>query len=390
MGSTIYDALGTKTVINAKGIYTDLGGSILSPRVWAAVEDANRSFADLVALLDATGASIAEQLGAEAARVTPGASAAIMLGIAACMTGTDGTRMEQLPDSTGMPDEVLIQKPHRYKYDRMVRMTGARLVEVGDAAGSSEAQLADAIGPNTAAVFVPAHLDGRGGTVSLPTVAAIAHERGVPVFVDAAYMNYPTNLMGSFTTVGADLVCFSAKYFGGPNAGGFVAGRRDLVDAVAGIDFTRFESGDHLIFGRPFKLDRQTVVAVTVALDEWLSMDHDARFRGYARKVEVMRLGLDGMRGITATPMHFTMEESLEPSPVNCLVVRVDGASELTAAEIDARLRADNPAILVHLRDDALIIDVEVMRDGDEDLIVDRLRDVLSAPRRELAPAVAL
>jgi hypothetical protein len=119
-------------------------------------------------------------------------------------------------------------------------------------------------------------------------------------------------------------------------------------------------------------------------------MDHDARFRGYARKVEVMRLGLDGMRGITATPMHFTMEESLELSPVNCLVVRVDGASGLTAAEIDARLRAENPAILVHLRDDALIIDVEVMRDGDEDVMVDRLRDVLSAPPRELAPAIAL
>src|SRR4051794_36885995 len=135
MGSTIYDVLGTKPVINARGIYTDLGGSILSPRVWAAAEEANRSFVNMVDLLDRTGQIIAGLVSAEAARVTPGASAAIALGIAACMTGIDGQKMERLPNTDGMKNEVLIQRRHRYKYDRMVRMTGATLREVGDVNG---------------------------------------------------------------------------------------------------------------------------------------------------------------------------------------------------------------------------------------------------------------
>ena len=129
--ASIFAHLGVTPVINACGIYTDLGGSRLSPRVWAAMEEMNRSFVRMPELLDRSGERIAALLGAEAARVTPGAAAAIMLGTAACMAGTDGTKSQRLPDTTGMPNEVLIQRRHRYKYDRQVPMTGARLIEVG-------------------------------------------------------------------------------------------------------------------------------------------------------------------------------------------------------------------------------------------------------------------
>jgi D-glucosaminate-6-phosphate ammonia-lyase len=385
MASTIYDVLGTKPVINARGIYTDLGGSILSPQVWAAVEEANHSFVDMVSLLDQTGKIIAQLVGTEAARVTPGASAAIALGIAACMTGTDGEKMERLPSTDGMKNAVLIQRRHRYKYDRMVRMTGATLATVGDETGTTEEHLEAAIGPRTAAIFIPAHLDGIAGSVSLARVTQMGRRHGIPVFVDAAYLNFPVDRLRSFTDQGADLVCFSAKYFGGPNAGGFIAGRVDLIDAVAGVDFTRFESGDHLIFGRPFKLDRQTVVAVVVALQEWMTMDHPARFADYARKVGAIRRGLEDLPGISLSPMNFTMEETLEPEPVNCLVVRVDPASGATAREIELALRSGNPAVLVHLRDETLIVDVEMVRDGDPEVIVNRFRSALSEPVEILA-----
>src|SRR5436190_547411 len=86
--------LGVKPVINACGIYTDLGGSRLSPGVWAAMAEANRSFVRLTDLLDSSGAQIARLLGAESARITPGAAAAIVLGTAACLAGTDGTKSE--------------------------------------------------------------------------------------------------------------------------------------------------------------------------------------------------------------------------------------------------------------------------------------------------------
>lgn len=380
MTGDIYEQLGTKPVINARGIYTDLGGSVLAPGVWAAMESANQHFADLRGLLDATGQMIAGLMGAEAARVTPGASAAIVLACGAVMTGLDGACMEQLPDTTGMAGEIVIQARHRYKYDRMVRMSGARLVEAGDmAAGTSAKQLATAIGPGTAAVFVPGHLDGAAGTVGLEEVAAIAHDRPVPVpvLVDAAYLNYPVELMRSFTGRGADLAIFSAKYFGGPNVGGFVCGSRQLVQAIAGIDFTGFESGQYLVLGRPFKLDRQLAVAVTVALRDWLTGDHAERFRRYQRLVDVIAGHLEGAPGVQVKPMSFTMAEQLVPEPVNCLLVQTGSADR--ASQADRLLRDGSPAIYAHLRGDSLIIDVEVLSDDQADFVGTRLAQELTA-----------
>ena len=136
MTQTIFERLGVRPVINASGIYTDLGGSRLSPSIWAAMAEANDSFIDLVELLDRTGQTIAGMLGVEAARITPGASAAIALGIGACLTGDDREKMERLPETSGMPNEVIMQRGHRYKYDRCALLPGARIVEVGSEAGT--------------------------------------------------------------------------------------------------------------------------------------------------------------------------------------------------------------------------------------------------------------
>src|SRR6185295_1869052 len=174
---SIFETLGVKPVINGCGIYTDLGGSRLSPRVLAAMAEVNGSFVRMVDLLEKSGQRIAGLLGAAAAQVTPGAAASIMLGTAACMAGTDGTRSQQLPDTRGMRHEVLIQRRHRYKYDRQVGMAGARLVEVGSDNGTNSWELAEAITARTAMIIHPAHLDGGAGTIALEDVAKLAHER---------------------------------------------------------------------------------------------------------------------------------------------------------------------------------------------------------------------
>ena len=132
----IFNRIGVRPVINGCGVYTDLGGSRFSPAVWQAMEEVNHHFVDLPDLLDAAGQRIADMLSAEAGLVTPGAAAAIMLGSAAVMAGTDGTRSERLPDVSGLKSNVLIQSGHRYKYDRQVTMTGASLVEVGSKNGT--------------------------------------------------------------------------------------------------------------------------------------------------------------------------------------------------------------------------------------------------------------
>ena len=378
MSASLFHRLGTRPVINACGIYTDLGGSRLSPAVWAAMAEANQSFVRLTDLLDSSGQHIAKLLGAEAARVTPGAAAAIMLGTAACLAGADGTKSQQLPDTTGMKSEVLIQAGHRYKYDRQVSMTGAKLVEVGSANGTRADQFEQALGERTAMVIHPAHLDGKPGTLGLEQVAAMAHKRGVPVFVDAAYMNYPTDLMAGYLKRGGDMVAVSAKYFGGPNAGGFILARKELIPAIANVHFTRYESGKYLKYGRPLKMDRQTIVAVVVALEEWLKTDHKARFADYVRQVDFLKSKLAGLPGLTMSPMCFTMDERLIPDPVNCLVVTFDRAkSGLTASEAADKLAAGDPVILAVVEGDRLAIVMDVIEDAEIAVIAERFKAIV-------------
>lgn len=376
---SIFDRLGVKPVINACGVYTDLGGSVLSPGVWAAMADVNRSFVSMIELLDRTGAILAEKVGAEMARVTPGASAAIAMGAAACLTGMDGDKWEQLPDTSGMAkSEFLIQHGHRYKYDRCARLAGAKLVEVGSAGGTTPDQIASAIGPKAGFILHPAHLDGKPGTVGLAEVSRLARAKDLPLFVDAAYSNDPPERMRTFTAAGADLVCFSAKYFGGPNAGGFIAGRADLMAAVAGVDFTRYESGRYLKFGRAFKLDRQVVVGVVAALEEWFAMDHAARWAAYKKKAETVAATLAGVPGITVAAEWFTMDERLVTGRANCAAIRFLPGSRHTAASTSAALLAGDPKIATVVLDGVLVAGMDSVLDGQEEIVARELRRVLS------------
>lgn len=378
MGVSIYHELGTRPVINARGTYSLLGGAVFSPRVWAAMDAAAHAYADMDELLAGSGRVIAGLLGTEAALVTPGVAAALALASAAFVAEGEGPKLERLPDVAGMTADVLIQRRHRYRYDRVLRLSGARLVDVGDEDGTTADQFAAALGPRTAGVCVPAHLDGAPGTVPLADVTALAHRRGVPVLVDAAYLVDPVERLLGLARCGADVVCFSAKYLGGPNAGGFVCGRTAWIGAVARAGFTSFELGEHRVFGRPWKLDRHTVVGVVAALQEWLGMDHGARHAGYERKVRAMVRALDGVPGIESTPCRFPAEEPAAPGPINCLRVRIGPATGTSARDVGAALWGQNPAIALHLRDDALLAVVEALADGEEEVVAGRIRDALA------------
>ncbi len=373
-----YHRFGVTPVINACGIYTDLGGSCLSESVWRRLSSVNRTWASVPELLDATGARIAELVGAQAARVTPGASAAIMLGVASCISGGRPEFNEGLPTRAPRQRDVLMQRAHRYKYTRVALLAGAEVREVGDDEGTSGSQLEAALTRGAAAVLHPAHLDGRNGSIPLAEVADMAHARGVPLVVDAAYLSFPTQLLTTFTRDGADLVCFSAKYFWGPNAGGFIAGREDLIRVVADLDFTHYEGGPWRTFGRPLKLDRTTIVATVLALEEWLGMDHDERLRNYEKRVEALIDALSDLPGMHATAKQFTLDERLTDETPNALVVTATGAG--AAKELERRLAASAPRILCNRLDDKLVFAVETMDPEQDAVVASQIRKLASAP----------
>jgi len=378
---SIFARFGLRPVINACGVYTDLGGSRLTPTVLDGVREMNGQFVSMPELLDATGRRIAELVGVPAARVTPGAAAAIMLATASALAGGDGAKGERLPDSSGMKNEVLIQAGHRYKYDRQVLMAGARLTEVGTQNGTRPDQMVAAITDKTAMVIHPAHLDGKPGTIPLESVVSLAHQHGVPVFVDAAYMVYPPAVMGSYLKRGADLVAISSKYFGGPNAGGFVIGSKEQVAAVTAFDFTRYESGRYRKFGRPLKMDRQMVAAVVLALEEWLACDHPARLHGEERRVAMLSEALSGIAGLTLEPKCFTMDERfIDGPPVNCLLVTFDPAQcGRAAGEVAAALAEGEPRILAVQEGSRIGFVTDVLSDAEVAMIGQRLSALLKA-----------
>jgi len=372
----IYESVGARHVINARGAYTTMGGSRLSPTVSAAMAEANRYFVDMRELLESSGRIIAQMLECEAAYVTSGAAGALALAAAACLTGDDPAKMERLPDVTGMRHEILIQKDLRVRYDRAVTVPGAKLVEVGDEAGTTPQQLEAAIGPRPAAVHYYAtsypNLSDRPGTLMLDQVVAVARAHAVPVIVDAAGQTYPLDSLKKYAQMGADLVCYAGKYFDAPHSTGVLTGRKDLVEIAAMQGFIGFETSGYRTFGRAMKLDRQEIVAVVVALREWFAMNHEERFLGYARRAERITAVLRGIPGIAVTPVPIG-----PPVMRSGLQIALEPGSGKTGPQIAAALREGTPSIAINAQPDTLTVSVAFFEDGEEEIVAERLRDAL-------------
>jgi L-seryl-tRNA(Ser) seleniumtransferase len=367
--SGVFEQLGIKPVINARGNNTVLGGSTPSANVRRAMLDVERYYVDMQELLERSGQAIADMLGCEAAYVTPGAAAALALGTAACMAGSDADKIQRLPDTTGMRSSVLLQSGHRYHYQRAVTVPGARLKEV------AADQLATSLeADDVTAVLFPAHLDGQPGTLPLVQVVQLAHAHHVPVIVDAAGRVYPLERFKSYTKLGADLVAFGAKYVGALNASGILCGRSDLVAAASLHGFIGFETlAWEKSWGRPLKVDRQTIVAVVTALREWLDTDHEARIANYERRLRAIASELDGAHGIS---LSITRDEG--PSPC---VLRVGVDASQARVDVTGLLKglwSGTPAISVNREGDAaILVNPVTLREEDDAIVASRLGELL-------------
>ncbi|MEC8909766.1 MAG: aminotransferase class V-fold PLP-dependent enzyme, partial [Chloroflexota bacterium] len=227
---SIYKELGATPVINATGSVTMLGGSTPAPEVKEAMERAEGAYIPLMELEEKAGAAIANMVNVPAAYITSGAGSALTLATAACMAGDDDAKIQQLPDTTGMKNEVLIQERQRYWYDRCLELAGAKLVMFGNAEGTTRKDLEDAIGPNTAAVhYYAVAQEPDRQALSLEDTIEIAHDKGVPVLVDAAGQIYPLDLFGSYVRMGADFQCTAAKYMSSPQSTGLAFGSEDMI-----------------------------------------------------------------------------------------------------------------------------------------------------------------
>src|SRR3954447_11118222 len=229
----VYDDLGVRTVINAAGPLTRLSGMPLHPEVAAAMAEAAQACVRIEDVQEAAGRYLAEVTGAEAGYVTTGAAAGLALGAAACIAGLDPAAMDRLPDTTGLRDEIVVQRAHLTAYTHALRLSGARLVEVSYLGYPGQGitwpwQIEAGIGPRTAALVFSNGI--AAGSMPLEGVVEIAHRHGLPVIMDAAGGVPPVENLRRFVAAGADLVAFSGgKAIGGPQGSGILCGGRDLI-----------------------------------------------------------------------------------------------------------------------------------------------------------------
>jgi len=393
----VYEDLGVRPVINASGTLTRLGGSRMAPEVLAAMAEAAASFVHIDELQQQAGRVIAEITGAEAGYVVAGAAAGLTLGIAACVAGLDVSKMDRLPDTTGMKNEVVVQRGHRNAYDHAIRAAGVTLVEVGylgypGAGGTYAWQIEEAINERTAAVACPI-LD-TPGTVPLREVCEIAHAKGVPVIVDAAAELPPRSNLRRFIEEGADLVTFSGgKAIGGPQASGILAGRRDLIASVAlqhqDMDVRpetwskRWMIADgtlkgvpHQGFGRGMKVGREEIVGLITALKIYAAGSDEEDLKRWNALLDIVEPHVRDLRGVT-------VKRYIPPrKPLPVLHVDLDQeALGLTAYEAANRLLAGEPAIAIgesYAEFGRLTVNPHGLTEDEAEIVGRRLGEVLT------------
>ncbi len=367
---SIYEELGVRTLINAAGTVTRYGGSLMAPEVLESMRQASQEFCFLDELHERVGQKISAMLEVEAAYVTAGAACGLVLTTAACMAGNDPVKIEQLPDTTGMKHEVIIQKAHRIAYDQAIRLAGATLIEIDDQGTPPTEAMYHAINENTAAIFYMANVMDHPTSVPLDQVVAMAGAASVPVIVDTASECPPVSTLTRFWRAGVDLVIFSGgKSIMGPQSTGMIIGRKDLIAACAA------NGNPFATVGRPMKVSREEIIGFLKALELYLARDHEADSVRWAAQRDYIEEALKGVPHVEVG--RFTKGETYR---VPMLYIRPEADAGLTLEMIAEALQEGEPSIVVgqHFTQDSIVINPHTLRPGQERIVAERCKEVLT------------
>jgi L-seryl-tRNA(Ser) seleniumtransferase len=370
-----YQKLGVTTFINAAGTYTALSASTMPDEVQSAIAIASRHPVNLNELLDASGKYLAKQLRCEAALVTAGAAAALVVGTAACVTmGNDQAILGIPTDMSGLRNEVIVQKTHRYGYDHALRNCGIRFVEV-----ETLDQYEQAFNDRT----VMTHFFNAGeGKISREDWVRVAHQRGVPCFNDAAADVPPISNLWNYTQMGFDLVTFSGgKGLRGPQCTGLLLGRKDLIEAAR-----KNNSPNSNSIGRGLKVAKEEIVGLVAAVDLFLKQDDAAIEAECRRRAERIA------RNLTSIPTVQT--QIFVPAVANhvphLLITYDQNRVKITGAEVMQKMRDGKPRIELNPSTggapasaglpggpNTIVVGVWMLQPGEDVIVAKRLHEVL-------------
>src|SRR5579859_5989806 len=382
----VYSRLGVKTVINCRGTWTYLSGSLEFPEVRQAQVEASQHFVNMLDLQRAVGRRLAELTGAESGIVTSGAAGAMAVAAAACMAGKDDRKIWQLPDTTGLKHEV-IMVGGRSAFDSAIRLTGGKLVLT-----YSPEELANAINENTAMIYTTDLGE------KLARELSIAKDHRVPMLLDDAAGIPPADNAKLYAKMGIDLYCFSGgKGLCGPQCSGLLLGRKDLIEAAL-LNCSPREGA----VCRPMKVGKEEIIGCLTALETWLKMDEKKLYAEWNGRIDRIRKLVETVPGVkteTYTPddgnRYPTLKVSWDQQGWRYSIS--DCVQELRAGDpVIEVLGADNPSLVKAVREgnpnrkeakgpDHIELVSMTIKPGEEIIVGQRLRALLGAALKKAA-----
>ena len=362
-----YKELGINPFINAAGAYSVFGGAKMREGTINAMRYAAANKVKIRELHNAVGNKIAHLTGAESAMVTSGATASIVLGTAACMTLGDEDKMRQLPNTRDIRDEIIIQKKHRYTYDKALTVAGGKLIEV-----ESEADLFNAINKKTAMMFFLKPPQQVRNIIEAKRYITIANKMEIPCFCDAATTTPPASNVIEGVKENFDLICYSGgKGLRGPYSAGLLLGKADLIDYAK-----KHSAPNDLSIGRGMKVSAEEYLGMLVALESALNIS-ESEDNAYKR-IRFQNI-IDQISDIESIKTNIFESETI----TNELYLDIDwneNIIKLSKELFVESLRKNSPSIEVRLllfSHGRIQLSATVMNEGEDVIVGNAIRKVL-------------
>ena len=360
-----FKELGIRTFINAAGTYTSMTGSLMPKEVIDAINYGSLEYVNLDELQDKVGERIAELLECEYATVSSGCFGAMSIAMAGVMSGKDPKKIKQLPDTTGLKNEVILQESHTIGYAQALTNVGAKLVKVKTAE-----ELENSINEKTAMLwFLNANTDR--GDIKWEEFVSLGKKHNIPTFIDCAADVPPVDNLFKFTRIGFDMVAFSGgKGLRGPQSAGLLLGKKEYIEAARLHTPPRGET-----IGRGMKVNKEEVLGMLAALELYLSKDHQAEWKMWEDQIDLISESAKSISGVETT-IHVPPHANHVPS----LKIRWDQSKvNISPDNVRKILREGSPSIETVGNKNEIGITTWMMVPGQEKIVAKKIKKILKS-----------
>ena len=379
-----------RPVINATGVvlHTNLGRA---PLAEAAAEAAARVAVRYSTLEfnpetgrrgsrhDLVAETLRHLTGAEAAAVVNNCAAAVLLMLSALAKG------KEVVIGRG----ELVEIGGGFRMPEIMRLSGARMVEVGTTNRTRASDYAGAITPKTAAIL-KVHASnfqvvGFTETVELKPLAEIAHQHGIVLLHDLGsgglletteYGLAEEPRIQDSLLAGVDLVAASGdKMLGGPQAG-LLLGRAELVQRVM----------KHPL-ARAVRVDKLTIAALAATLDLYLTQSVSSlpvwgmlsatpqavasRARAWQSRLSELGIEVELLEGESAVG-----GGSLPGERLPTTLIAID-EKHGRAADVLPRLREQDRPLIARIEQDRVVLDPRTVLPDEDDALIEAVTRAL-------------